>query len=97
MPHMAYQVARIETRDGRGIVVVAVRQDVFKDQVRRSAVLDVMAGLFPDEFVVLATSTSDGLKFASAGMPEIEEKVRRKRSPFKWASLSPALSRPHLA
>jgi hypothetical protein len=88
---MAYQVARMETKDGREIVVVAVRQDVFKDEARRAAVLDVMSGLFPNEYVVLAASTSDGLKFTSAGMPEIEETVRRKRSAFKWSKLSPAL------
>lgn len=88
---MAFQVAKFETRDGREIVVVAVRRDVFRDEIRKDAVLDVMSGLFPGNYVVLATSTSEGLQFASAGMPEIEEKVRRKKAPLRWTPLVPAV------
>jgi hypothetical protein len=84
---MGIEAALVHTVDGREVVVVAVRQDVISDPVRTRATLDVLASAFPGMLVVLATSTSQGLKVVS-DTPAIEDTVRttvlHKREPLTW-------------
>jgi hypothetical protein len=79
---MGLEAAIIE-KDGREIVVVAVRRDVLDDAAIRDATLAVLRSAFGSRPIVLAASTSEGLRFVSE-TPEIAETVRRKRSPLSW-------------
>lgn len=84
---MGIEAARVETRDGQQIVVVAVRSDVLRDKARRRGVIDVLTSVFPDCQVVLAASASDGLHYSSE-TPDAAEKIKRKRSPLNWQRYS---------
>ena len=84
---MGIESAKIRLKDGRRIVVVAALQDVLEDQSKQRAMLEVLASVFPDQTVVLAASTSDGVHLA-AKQDEVADAVRRKRSPLDWRRYS---------
>jgi hypothetical protein len=73
------EVAKVKTREGETILVVAVRPDLLQDDARRRATLDVLGDMFPGQHVVLAASAADGLHYAARSR-EVEDTVRRKRA-----------------
>ena len=74
---MAIRAATISTKDGTDIVIVAVLAAVLADERRRLGVLDALRGFFPNQQVVLAASTSNGMEFV-ADTPEIAATVRKR-------------------
>jgi hypothetical protein len=77
------EVARVVDAQGRRIVVVAVRQNVLSDATRAQAVRDLLGTMFPDQYVALIASTSEGLKI-STETPSVAETVRRKKTSLDW-------------
>jgi hypothetical protein len=85
------EAATLETRDGKKIVVVAVRSDLLLDERRSQAALDVLSSIFQGAPVVLAASTSAGPQIVSR-KPEIAETVRKKGfGALSWQHYSFAL------